>query len=111
LKLLRVVTPSIALCATLVLASAGGVAADHEVVQKDKAFSVGSLTIKAGDSVSFKNLDPFVHNVFSLTEPQPFDLGTTAQGQSSSISFEHPGTFEVECAIHPEMKITVKVTK
>jgi plastocyanin len=107
----RTVTRCIALGASLALGWAGALAADHEVLQKDKAFSVKSLTIKAGDSVSFKNLDPYVHNVFSLTEPQPFDLGTTAPGQSSSIGFDHPGTFEVECAIHPEMKITVTVTR
>lgn len=80
------------------------------VTQKNKAFSTAALTIKAGDKVSFRNEDGFVHNVFSLTDANPFDLGTYTQGQAKSVTFAKPGKYEIECAIHPEMKLVVTVT-
>lgn len=104
----------IAIAAALALglsATQVALAAEHTVAQKGKAFSAPSLTVKAGDKVSFRNDDPFVHNVFSLTEPGSFDLGTYPQGQAKAITFSKEGKFEIECAIHPEMKMIVQVTK
>ena len=86
-------------------------AADFEVAQKDKKFTQKSLNVKVGDSVNFKNEDPFVHNVFSLSDTKTFDLGSYAQGQSKKVTFDKPGTVEVECAIHPDMKMVVEVKK
>ena len=85
-------------------------AAEHTVSQKGKAFSTPAITIKVGDKIAFKNDDPFVHNVFSLDEANSFDLGTYAQGQAKSQAFAKAGKFEIECAIHPEMKLVVTVT-
>jgi plastocyanin len=79
------------------------------VTQKDKAFSTKALTIKAGDKVVFKNEDSFSHNIFSLTDAQPFDLGTFGNGQSKSVTYAKPGKYEVECAIHPDMRLVVTV--
>src|SRR4051812_12980794 len=72
-------------------------AADFEVGQKDNAFSTRKLAVKSGDSVSFRNLDPNFHNVFSLSEGQSFDLGSYPQGQSKKVTFTKPGTVEIEC--------------
>ncbi|MEY4766267.1 MAG: hypothetical protein RI907_2940 [Pseudomonadota bacterium] len=83
--------------------------ADHTVSQKNKAFSTSVLNIKAGDKVSFRNEDPFAHNVFSLSDPMQFDLGTYPQGQAKTVTFSKAGLYEVECAIHPEMKLTINV--
>jgi plastocyanin len=80
------------------------------VAQKNKAFSQARISIHAGDKVTFRNDDAFVHNVFSLTDAQPFDLGTYALGQSKSVTFAKAGTYDIECAIHPEMKLTILVT-
>ena len=82
---------------------------DVVVAQKNKAFSTAALTIHVGDKVTFRNDDAFVHNVFSLTDEMPFDLGTAPQGQAKSIAFTKAGKFEIECAIHPEMKLIVTV--
>ena len=48
------------------LSMQSALAAEHEVGQKNKAFTVKKLEIKVGDTVSFPNHDPFFHNVFSL---------------------------------------------
>ncbi len=82
---------------------------DVVVAQKNKAFSTAALTIHVGDKVTFRNDDAFVHNIFSLTDAMPFDLGTAPQGQAKSIAFTKVGKFEIECAIHPEMKLIVTV--
>ncbi len=84
-------------------------AAEFEVGQQNKQFTKKSLTVKAGDSVKFTNQDPFFHNVFSLSETKTFDLGSYPKGQSKSVTFDKPGTIDVECAIHPNMKMTIKV--
>lgn len=86
-------------------------AKDFEVAQKDKKFSEKALTVKVGDVVSFKNEDPFSHNVFSLSDTKTFDLGSYPQGQAKKVTFDKPGTAEIECAIHPGMKMVIEVRK
>ena len=84
-------------------------AAEHEVGQKNKAFSQDKLTVGVGDTVKFTNNDDFFHNVFSLSDAKFFDLGSYPKGDSMSVTFEQAGTVEVECAIHPSMKMVVEV--
>jgi plastocyanin len=49
--------------------------------------------------------------VFSLSDPKTFDLGSYPQGQSKAVTFDKPGTVEIECSIHPEMQMVVEVEK
>jgi plastocyanin len=84
---------------------------EHVVGQKNKAFSAATLKVKVGDTVSFRNDDPFFHNIFSLSDVQSFDLGSFPQGQSRKTTFTKAGVVEVECAIHPEMKMLIQVEK
>jgi plastocyanin len=84
-------------------------AAEHVVTQQNKAFSVTALSVNAGDKLVFKNEDPFFHNIFSLSEAQTFDLGSFGKGEAREIKLDKPGRYEVECAIHPEMKLAVDV--
>ncbi len=105
-------TPVLLACCLLLLSPAAAVdATEFVVTQKNKAFSVPALKVKIGDTVTFKNDDPFFHNIFSLSEVQTFDLGSFPQGQSRKITFTKEGKVEVECAIHPDMKLVVEVTK
>jgi plastocyanin len=91
----------------------GGVAhaSDQVVVQKNNAFSVQKLKVKPGDSVEFRNDDAHFHNIFSLSDVKSFDLGSYPQGQSRKVTFDKEGTVDIECAIHPHMKLTVEVAK
>lgn len=86
-------------------------AREFDVAQKDKKFSQGSLAIKVGDAINFRNEDNVSHNVFSLSDAKTFDLGSYPQGQSRKITFDKAGSVEVECAIHPDMKLMVEVQK
>lgn len=98
-----------ALLSLMTSASAALATGGHVVTQVDKAFSTPSIEIKAGEEVEFKNDDPYVHNIFTMTDPMFVDLGTFAQGESRSMKFDTPGVFVVECAIHPEMRLDVTV--
>jgi plastocyanin len=87
---------------------------EYLVEQKDKEFiykgvKVTTLRIKAGEIVEFKNADPYFHNVFSLSDVKMFDLGSYPQGKSKSVKFDKPGKVEIECAIHPQMHMTIEV--
>jgi plastocyanin len=86
-------------------------ASTHAVGQLKKAFTVPVLKAKVGDVVTFKNDDEFAHNVFSLSEAQSFDLGSYKKGETRNLTLTHEGTLEVECAIHPEMRMKIEVTK
>ena len=103
----------ISIAAALAALFLGGAAhaADQVVVQKNNEFSVQKLKLKRGDSVEFRNDDPHFHNVFSLSEAKSFDLGSYPQGQSRKVTFDKEGTVDVECAIHPRMKLTIEVAK
>lgn len=84
-------------------------AGNYVVGQKNKAFTVKHLVVKAGDTVDFTNADPFFHNVFSLSDAKTFDLGSYPKGQSKSVTFDQAGQVEVECAIHPTMHMVIEV--
>lgn len=84
-------------------------AEEFDVGQFNKNFSLEQLSIKVGDTVNFTNQDPFFHNVYSLSSPYFFDLGSYPKGEYRSVLFDKPGVIDVECAIHPQMRLTIKV--
>ena len=87
-------------------------AAEHKVIQKNKAFDKKEISIKKGDTISFANDEKDItHNVYSLGPKNSFELKTQAPGTSSQVEFKEVGETEVECAIHPGMKLKVKVTE
>ncbi len=83
----------------------------HLVTQKSKTFSTKTMRIKVGDSVDFRNDDTVYHNIFSLSDPTSFDLGSYGPGEKKNVVFDKPGTIEVECAVHKDMKMTIEVAK
>ena len=95
----------------MLLSGLPGRAAEHVVIQKGKAFSRQSLVVQLGDTVKFVNDDSFAHNVFSLSDTKSFDLGSYGQGISRSTVMDKSGTVEVECAVHPDMKIRIEVKR
>ena len=101
-------TLSMAAVACAIVATAWA-AQDHVVAQKNKAFAVKKLSVKVGDTVKFVNEDSFAHNVFSLSPAKSFDLGSFGNGGSKTVTFDKPGKIEVECAVHPDMRLDIEV--
>ena len=69
------------------------------------------LHIRVNDSVTFKNLDPFMHNVFSLSGLNKFDLGTYGKGTETQHKFNQPDLVKVYCNIHPTMACFIMVSR
>ena len=85
-------------------------AAQHTIGEKGKVFSKSELAIKVGDVVVFENDDNVAHNVMSNTEGNKFNLGLIKPGSATPVTFKTPGDVKIICAIHPSMKLTIKVT-
>jgi len=100
---------SILVAALLSLSSSLVLAKEYTVGQKDKKFTEKTLTLNVGDAVRFENQDPFFHSIFSLSKLKTFNLGSFKKGKSKVVVFDKVGTVEVECAIHPNMFLTVNV--
>jgi plastocyanin len=81
----------------------------YTLTQKHRTFSPTVLAVPVGSTVDFPNGDPVFHNVFSLSAPEPFDLGLYRGGASRSRTFTRPGTYRVFCNIHPEMTAFIAV--
>jgi plastocyanin len=79
------------------------------LTQKNKTFQPRVLAVPIGSTVDFPNNDGLYHNVFSLSTPQPFDLGLYRAGESRSRTFTAPGVYRVFCNIHPQMSAVVVV--
>jgi hypothetical protein len=80
-----------------------------EIAITDKAYAPHVVVVPAGSTVRFPNHDPFNHNVFSVSEPNSFDLGLYGRGETKSYTFEHPGLVRVYCNVHPRMVAYVQV--
>ena len=67
----------------------------------DFVFSPPMLTVTAGETVTWTNADPVVHTATSTSGA--FDSGDLDQGESYSVTFTTPGTYDYLCTPHPTM--------
>lgn len=89
--------------------STGAFAATEVIHQQGRAFSMESATVKKGEALTFLNDDTVPHNIMSASKGNEFNLGSQAPGSSTDVMFREAGDVAVICAIHPRMKMTVKV--
>ena len=80
-----------------------------EIAITDKTYTPHVVVVPLGSTVRFPNHDPFNHNVFSVSEPNSFDLGLYGRGEAKSYTFTHPGLVRVYCNVHPRMVAYVLV--
>ena len=79
--------------------------------QKNMRFIPHILTILAGTTVDFRNSDPLLHNVFSISPAKQFNLGLYPRGRVPAILFDKPGIVAILCNVHPEMSAYIIVLK
>jgi plastocyanin len=94
----------------LVGLSVGALAANLTISQKGRMFSSENVTIKKGETLTFLNDDSVPHNILSTSKGNEFNLGSQQPGTSTDVTFKEAGDVLVICAIHPRMKMMVKVT-
>ncbi len=80
-----------------------------EIAITDKTYAPHVVVVPLGSTVRFPNHDPFNHNVFSVSEPNSFDLGLYGRGEAKSYTFAHRGLVRVYCNVHPRMVAYVLV--
>lgn len=74
------------------------------------AFSPASVTVSAGDTVTWTNNDAGVPHTVSSGTGGELASGQLAGGASYQKTFTTPGTFAYHCDIHPSMTGVVIVT-
>jgi plastocyanin len=82
-------------------------AADATISIDKFMFEPTSLTVTAGTTVHWKNLDPEPHTVRGVEtnfRSDPLD-----QNDSYAHKFDKPGTYRYVCSIHPQMLGTIIV--
>jgi len=79
------------------------------VIQRNREFHPDTLAITRGTVVHVLNDDDVTHHVYVKSPTMNFDSGEDPVGTIVNVEFDHPGTFNVLCAIHPTMNLRVTV--
>jgi len=74
-----------------------------EMVTLRKGLVPRVLVVPRGSRVRFPNQDPILHNVFSVSSPNQFDLGLYRQGPGKEKRFQDSGLVRVYCNVHHDM--------
>ena len=77
-------------------------------------YSPNTISIKAGETLTFDNVDGNFHTVTSgtvKTGPDgTFDSGLLRAGEKFTLTLDKPGTYQYYCTIHPNMVGTIIVS-
>ena len=91
-------------------ANAPRLAMTYKMNQKNMKFDPFMLVVPVGAEVSFPNLDPVMHHVYSFSQPHPFELKLFGKDETRSVKFDKPGVIAVGCNIHDAMAAFIRVT-
>lgn len=92
-------------------AAPAGTAPSAQVVIRTQAktFSPRVALATPGTEVVFPNLDPIIHNVFSVTPGNRFDTGSYLPGEAPRVRLARPGLVRIYCNVHHQMNAFVWV--
>jgi len=88
-------------------AHAGG---RYVVAQQNLQFRPFLTVVPVGADVSFANLDPTKHHVYSFSAAKKFELKLFARDQSRTVHFDKAGVVALGCNIHDQMSAFIFVT-
>jgi len=80
-----------------------------KISQRSLQFSPDFAIAVKGQKVEMPNDDDVVHNVYSFTGLNQFNLGLYAKGESRTVVFDQTGIVDVFCSIHHQMHARVFV--
>jgi plastocyanin len=80
------------------------------ISSQNKTFVPHVEAVTVGSTITFPNMDDIMHNVFSISRGNRFDLGLYKSGASKTHRFDKPGLVRIYCNIHPQMSAFVLVT-
>ena len=70
---------------------------------KRKQFTPRILPVVVGSKISFPNQDPILHNAFSTSKDNAFDVGLYGSGEEQTVTLAHAGYVRVYCNVHHSM--------
>jgi plastocyanin len=82
----------------------------YMVSQQNLQFHPFLTIVPVGADVSFPNLDPTKHHVYSFSAAKRFELKLFAKDQSRTVHFDKPGVVALGCNIHDGMSAFIFVT-
>jgi len=74
-----------------------------EIRMEKKSFLPRVIPVTSGTNIGFPNFDPILHNAFSTTNRNSFDLGLYSGGEAESHVFDNVGLVRVYCNVHHSM--------
>jgi plastocyanin len=80
------------------------------VAQKNMQFHPLLTIVPVGADVSFSNLDPTKHHVYSFSPAKVFELKLFAKDQSRTVHLDKAGIVALGCNIHDGMSAFIVVT-
>lgn len=80
----------------------------QKVTIQNFAFQPKDITVKAGTSITWTNMDTAPHT--ATASDGSFNTGNLTTGQSASVTFTKTGDYAYFCAVHPKMVAMVHVT-
>ncbi len=81
----------------------------HDVNISGFAFGPGVMKVGVGQPVTWTNADDSPHQVTLVDKGQRTPI--LLKGESTTLTFDQPGTFGYICGLHPGMKGAVEVAK
>lgn len=78
-------------------------AVEYTMSTREKQFEPHILPILVGSSVRFPNEDTILHNAFSTSRDNSFDVGLYTEGEGKTVGFSKPGYVRVYCNVHHAM--------
>lgn len=81
----------------------------QDIWTQGRKFEPRVLAVIAGTEVRFPNGDPILHNVFSTSPGNRFDLGIYGRSAGKSHRFNSPGLVRVFCNVHSDMSAHIVV--
>lgn len=84
-------------------------AENAQMITRNKTLFPHVMTVPVGSTVRFPNEDPIIHNLFSLSASNPFDLGLYKKNAGKSHKFDKAGIVTVYCNVHPNMSAVIHV--
>jgi plastocyanin len=80
-----------------------------KISQRSLQFSPEFAIAVKGQKIEMPNDDDVVHNVYSFTGQNQFNLGLYPKGESRTVVFDQAGIVDVFCSIHHQMHARVFV--
>lgn len=108
-------SPQVAQPSDISASSVSAIPAGENVVMiSDKGFSPQSITLKKGESVTWKNIDTAGHTVNSAPHPvhtvyPPLNLNLIKPGEEKSLTFPAAGTYKYHDHLNPSLFGSVTV--